>query len=142
MPKTRLFISHSSPEAPALARLTDLHAQLSGLGYEVLLNRTFIRSGDEWRNRIHVMLAECQAAIILLDAAALASPWVLKESTILSWRKDLEGEEFYLQPVRFRGITADDLKTRQYSPLLLTELQHIVADDDAAMICKIGRAHV
>jgi hypothetical protein len=134
MPKTRLFISHSSPEAPALTRLTELNAQLSDLGYEVLLDRTFIRSGDEWRNRIHVMLAGCQAAIILLDAAALASPWVLKESTILSWRKDLEGEEFYLHPVRFRGITEDDLKTRQYSPLLLTEVQHIIADNDVGMI--------
>jgi hypothetical protein len=136
MARTRLFISHSSPDAASRQRLDDICTALTQCGYDPLADRAAIQSGDEWRHRIHVMLAECQAGVLLLDPAAIGSPWVLKEATILAWRRDLE-PDFHLVPVRFRGITVADLEARHYAPLLLTELQHVIADDSVAIVSAV-----
>jgi hypothetical protein len=88
--RPRVFVSHSSQTSDAL---TELKALVAGLragedGVEVLYDEEHIETGAQWRAAINALLAECDAAIILLTPDALTSTWVLKEATILRWRHD------------------------------------------------------
>jgi hypothetical protein len=122
MSKTRLFLSHSW-HAPANApRLRAVVARLEELGYEVLVDYTAARKADEWRRVVHELLAECDAAAILFSKEALDSEWVLKESTILSYRRALD-PTFPLLPVLLDGVTRAELEAKNYRLLLLNELQ-------------------
>lgn len=117
----RIFVSHSSG-----SDTTFLEAVCNGLGapgFQALWDGEEIRTGDEWRQRIHHMLAECHAAVILFSPRALASPWVLKEATVLSWRKTLD-PAFQLFPILLPGVTRDDVERGPYGPLDLGALQH------------------
>lgn len=135
MARTRLFVSHSTRE-PTLQRLGALVDALddNGAGYDVLIDKRFIETGDQWRERIHVALAECQGAVVLFDEQAMKSPWVLKEATILSWRKDLEDDDFHFLPVRLGNVTQQQLADKDYSPLLLSEVQQAASDDVQAIV--------
>src|ERR1700694_2670824 len=106
MAKTRVFVSHSSKGADAAKRLDDVHSGLQGRGYDVLMDICDIRSGEEWRQKIHRMLAQCHAAVILFNQDAIDSRWVLKEATILAWRHALERPAFKLLPVRLGDVAS------------------------------------
>ena len=98
----RLFISHSSG-TDTLERLHDLVAEieLASQGQvKVIYDKNQIVSGDDWRRRIALMLHVCHGAVVLLDAAALLSPWVLAESTFLSLRRSYDAK-FSFIPVSF-----------------------------------------
>ncbi len=96
----RLFISHGTDKSKQkdLDYLDALEAGLKvdvpggGGPHEVLIDRTRIEAGDDWEGILHDVLAECQAAVLVLSERALKRPWVLKESTILSFRKAREPE--------------------------------------------------
>jgi TIR domain len=100
----RLFISHSSPTPPTQGRLRALvEAIEQAAGPEtirVLVDYEQILGGDDWRRRIAFMLNACHAGIVLLDDAALASKWVLAETTFLSLRH-LAIDSFGFLPVSF-----------------------------------------
>jgi hypothetical protein len=129
MAATRVFVSHSSPSEAAKTRLKSVCGKLEAAGYRVFVDHAEITSGDLWRERLHAGLAECQAGLILFDQPALASPWVLKEATILTWRMSLEKGEFAVVPVRLPGVELSDLQARRFEPLLLGEVQQVASDD-------------
>lgn len=99
--------------------------------YEIWLDvRGGLRPGDVWRDGIHQALKRCSAAVILLSPEALDSGWVLKETTILTWRR-LLGEELLVVPVRL-GVSDDDLRTCGFEPSGVLSIQAEVVRDDAA----------
>jgi len=66
----------------------------------VLYDRRQIQTGDDWRRRIALMLHLCHGGVVLLNEAALESPWVLAEATFLSLRHKYD-ESFGCFPVAF-----------------------------------------
>ena len=124
MTRTKLFISHSSKSKAAVERRDAIHRALERNGYEVFLDARDIQAGDVWRQQIHRMLAQCQAAVILFNQDAFKSPWVLKEATILAWRLSLERPDFQMLPIRLDDVETQDFKSTAWAPLNLTEVQH------------------
>lgn len=134
---TKLFVSHSSHSDASKTRLRTVCQRLGNAGFSVLVDYEEIEAGDAWRDRIHVSLAECQAALILFDEEALSSPWVLKEATILSWRRALEKDGFRLFPVCLGSVAKGDLETKQFAPLLLNEVQHVINADADSIVAAV-----
>src|SRR4051812_34070242 len=76
--------------------------------YDVWLDvRGGLQAGQDWRHGIHRALRGCAGAVILLSPEALESGWVLKETTILTWRAFL-GEQILVIPVLL-GVGEADL---------------------------------
>ena len=135
MSKLRIFISHSSgDDATLVSAVADA---LRDEGYDVLLDRSNIDTGDLWREKVHAFLADCHAAVILFSERAITSTWVLKEATVLSWRLTQE-DEFKLAPILLSKVNAATLKKGAYAPLDLGEIQH-AKSTDAAEIARIVR---
>jgi hypothetical protein len=137
--RVRVFVSHSSRTPDALGRLEALVKSLrSGKnGVEVLYDKELITAGARWREVIHAMLAECDAAIILVTPDALRSPWVLKEAIILRWRHDRD-PNFQLF-VSADVDRAELQKNRLWDPIDLPEIQFLPsgsAADKAASVKK------
>ena len=128
----RLFISHGlDKKSPAeMQFLTDIVDGLQAAApagapdIEVLVDRDRLQAGDSWRDVLHEWLAECDAGLLLLSQRALASPWVLKESTVLAYRKAID-TDFPLYPVLLEGLKSDALASQGFSPLCLRDLQAI-----------------
>ena len=135
MAKCRVFISHSSKiqEQRDLLETIVTSLQSRDGGYEVLVDRQGIKAGDEWRQKIHAWLADCHAAVILFSKEALESPWVLKEATVLGWRKSQE-PEFKLVLVRMPDVSKHDLDSQNYAPLNLNELQHATTSNAGEIV--------
>lgn len=53
----------------------------------VWFDRRRLKAGDEWELAIVAALHGCEAAVLLLTPEALASPWVLREATVLADRR-------------------------------------------------------
>jgi hypothetical protein len=139
--RVRLFVSHSSPPGAGTERLATFVAALrSGDdAVDVLYDAEYITIGDRWRERINAMLAECDAASILLTPEALVSPWVLKEATILAWRAE-QNTRFPLLPITWAGTTRNDVRnSRLWSPLNVPDL-HILAVDDPVAAARQVKA--
>ena len=97
----RIFISHGTnkDDASDLAFLRALAVELATTEpgappHTVLLDDTRLKAGDDWPGILHDFLAECQAAVLVLSKRALTRPLVLKEATILSYRKAREKSAF------------------------------------------------
>ena len=98
----RIFISHGTnkDDAADLSFLRELADELGKStgpatpAHTVLLDLTRLKAGDDWPGILHDFLAECQAAVLVLSKRALTRPWVLKEATILSYRKAREKSAF------------------------------------------------
>jgi hypothetical protein len=132
--RVRLFVSHSSPPGAGTDRLAAFVATLTSGedAVDVLYDREYITVGDRWRERINAMLAECDAAAVLLTPEALTSPWVLKEATILAWRAE-QNARFPLLPIAWTGVTRKDVRNSNlWSPLDLPGIQMLSVDDPAA----------
>jgi hypothetical protein len=129
MPKPRkprpiIFISHSArADADAYPELKTLEKHLKKSGFDVLVDESRIQGGEPWRDCLHTWMGHCHGAVVLLTARALESPWVLKEATILAWRRSLSNGRFLLLPVFF-GIRSTDLaKSQSFAPLALAEIE-------------------
>jgi hypothetical protein len=120
----RIFISHGLDKAVAadMRFLDALEAALQAAGQQVLLDRSQLDLGDAWQHVLHELLAECDAAVLLLSPRALTRPWVLKEATILAYRKALQAD-FPLYPVLLGGVQPQALERADFSPLCLLDLQ-------------------
>lgn len=108
----RLFLSHSSPDEASrgrLIRLVEAVEKVSGGRVVVLYDLRDVGGGNEWRPRIGYLLHAADAAVVLLDEAAIESPWVLAEATFLSFRH-LHDPSFRLVPVSH--LPADALAAR------------------------------
>jgi hypothetical protein len=108
-------------------------------GVEVLYDKEQITEGERWREVINAMLAECDAAVILITPEALKSPWVLKESTILRWRYDRD-PSFPLLPVVYSKIDRTKLKKhRLWNPIDLPAIQFLASDDIAKIASSVKK---
>jgi hypothetical protein len=136
--KTLIFVSHSSADNA----LTDAFCkQLEGLlggqaNYQILVDTQTLETGGIWPVQLHEMMAGCHAAVVLLSDSALKSRWVLKELTILSWRKSLE-PQFNLFIAQFPGITDDQVEQSGYAPLEFRRIQGINSNDPALIAARV-----
>jgi hypothetical protein len=109
--------------------------------YQVWLDQRSLRGGDLWRDGIHRALRHCSGAVLLLSPEALESRWVLKETTILTWRA-LLGEAVCVVPVLL-GVAKTDLATAGYEPVGISDFQieevRVAADVDEVVERIVGR---
>jgi hypothetical protein len=77
-------------------------------------------------------MARCHAAVVLLTEQAIASPWVLKEATILAWRASVD-ESFHLFIVQGPGVTETRMAEEKFGPLLLDTIQKIALGQNAPL---------
>ena len=113
---TKIFISHSSKADPFADQVRE--AVTEGLrGYELLIDRDALRPGDEWRSVLYHWLAECHAAVVLLNQEALESTWVRREVNILLWRRALG------YPLKLVPAILGDLSTKDVRDVGLGELE-------------------
>jgi hypothetical protein len=131
----RLFVSHSSLDAD----LTRQVCHRLAASYDVLVDYSELKPGVDWPRHLHEYMAHCHAAVLLLTPNAVASSWVLKEATILSWRRSLD-PSFQFFPVRFPGVDDAMLKRQKFEPLMLDLIQQIgSADPDVIADAVRGR---
>ncbi|WP_328678016.1 toll/interleukin-1 receptor domain-containing protein [Streptomyces sp. NBC_00343] len=106
-----VFISHSA-RGDTFASCV-LKTIVSRLGQEKnhtpWVDESDIPPGEEWRPVIVDWLARCDAAVVLLNQAALESTWVRREVNILMWRRAL-GAPLLVVPVLLGGLTTADVK--------------------------------
>jgi len=129
---TRIFVSHSSKDNA----LTEQVRKLLAKSYEVLVDTKALEGGQPWPVQLHEMMADCHAAVVLLSANAVASDWVLKETTILTWRKSLE-KDFKLFIAQFPEVTEKQLKRARYEPLQHRLIQGIKSTKAAAIVKSV-----
>jgi hypothetical protein len=115
----KVLISHSSRNDPFAGLVCDaVKTRLPGL--EILIDMDGLRPGDEWRAILYHWLAECHAAVVLLNREAMASSWVLREVNILLWRRAL-GYPLKIVPAILGDFSQQDLKDAGFGEL--TDLQ-------------------
>jgi hypothetical protein len=121
--KATIFISHSSKDDSYAGAVRDaLEAALIEAGFDVLLDRTRLDPGDEWRAKLHRWLGTCDGAALLFGPAALRSDWVRKEATILTWRRAFQGD-IRVVPAVFGGVGKSELDEYGLGPAHLDEIQ-------------------
>jgi len=124
----KVFISHSSKSAFASKVRDGVYAALQAKGFDVLLDKQRLEPGDQWRAKLHLWLATCDAAVILFSRDAIGtkekpgSDWVQKESTILTWRHALN-EQLLIVPALLGDVTRDETNLGGLKPLQLGEWQ-------------------
>lgn len=104
----RVFISHGTDEKKQaeLDYLFELEQGLAALpGVDVFLDRQRLKMGDLWEDRLLDAIAGCNVALIVLSQRALKRPWVVREATLLGFRKRRE-PAFRLYCVRRPDVTA------------------------------------
>jgi hypothetical protein len=138
MDRLPVFISHSSHGPGPRAWLTAFAGALR-VGPDAVEPRfdlELITTGQQWREVINGMLWEGPAGVVLVSPDALASPWVLKEATILRARFDRR-EEFLLVPV-LCGVTLEELQaSRLWGPLDLPAVQFPRSSDPAEVAAEV-----
>jgi hypothetical protein len=135
--KPLVFISHSANDALAQRVLRELHRVLSR-DFEVLLDCEELRANDDWRRELHTWMGLCNGAVILLSEDALCrSEWVLREATILTYRREDE-KDFVLIPVLLPGITPSRLREKtSFAPLELGAIQAVTGDAPEAIAGRV-----
>ncbi|HST63138.1 MAG TPA: toll/interleukin-1 receptor domain-containing protein [Longimicrobium sp.] len=124
MPLRRIFISHSTKDATTPAEQAAREVQealvkaLEKTGdFGILIDRLTLQPGDAWRARINLWVGGCDAAVVLLSQAALDSPYVAYESSILSYRDTFEPDfvlvPVFVPPVDLRAVSASALGSVQ-----------------------------
>jgi hypothetical protein len=131
-----IFISHSSAEdADQAALLAAIKAKFDA-DFEILLDQDLLKAGDSWRDELHTWMAMCQAAIVVLSPGVVArAEWVLKEFTILSWRRSLD-PNFVLIPILLPTVQRSNFDQGLFAPLLVNELQ-MVSGGTAAIVARL-----
>jgi hypothetical protein len=119
----RIFISHSSHSDTAKRFVTELRESLQRKGFDVFVEFKDIQSADDWNKEIHERLASCHAGVLLLTPESITRPWVLKEATILTWRRSLQPDCFKLFPIVFDGVTDQALEGQKFGPLVISSIQ-------------------
>jgi hypothetical protein len=125
----RLFVSHSSLDTDLTRQVCNRLAPASTKpGYDILVDYTELKPGVDWPRHLHEYMAHCHAAVLLLSRNAAASPWVLKEATILAWRRSLD-PSFQLFPVCLTDVDDALLEKQKFGPLLFGLIQKIRSAD-------------
>jgi hypothetical protein len=136
----QVFVSHSSKDRLATEHLCALLAapdDAEGACCDPLVDYTELQPGVEWPQYLHEMMAQCQAAIVLLTGNAVASPWVLKEATILTWRRSLD-PQFAVFVAKDAAVVSDArLDQERFGPLMLPFVQQIATTDVAIVAAQV-----
>jgi hypothetical protein len=140
MLRTRVFISHSSSGDEEVRSLLDkvVDELKTVLGYEVQIDFKEIRTGDDWREKIHSFLQTCDAAAVLFSPKAMGSAWVLKEATILAYLRS-RNPAFPLTPILLPGVGTEEFKAKTWSPVYLDEKQFFRSKDPIEIAREIAR---
>jgi len=130
---SKIFISHSSRADPFAAWVRE--AVKGGLaGHEVLIDMDVLRPGDEWCAVLYHWLAECHAAVVLLNREALGSTWVRREVNILLWRRAL-GSPLEVVPAIIGDLSTEDIESAGFGelePLQMARLGQVKRTPEAA----------
>ncbi len=119
----RIFVSHSSDDSALAKALSERLSQLPGV--RTLVDVSGLEAGQPWRRQLHVWMARCSAAVVLLTPAVLSRPeWVLKECIILGWRLDLE-PRFSLFFALAPGVTRQQFDACGFRLAQLSETQFL-----------------
>jgi len=144
MAALKLFISHSSKTD---ANIQLLKSVCTGLNNRALTNSTrkikivydqdgTIVGGDDWYSKIDRWMKQANAAVILFSKAALFdSDWVRKETSILTWRNNLE-TDFRLIPVLLDGLDPKEFNKGLFGVLKIGNAQCIRSQGNATDICN------
>ncbi|MEV4637515.1 toll/interleukin-1 receptor domain-containing protein [Actinoplanes sp. NPDC049548] len=142
----KFFISHSArPGTPARSVLEAVRARLEADNHSVFVDDR-IRPGRRWRPQIYDELAQCDAAIVLLDHNAMRprSFWVRREVYNLMWRH-------YLGSVHIYGVLMDSVDVRQvraagYGELVELQLLRDAGEEPAkvaeSIVAEFDKAEV
>lgn len=134
----RIFISHSSHTDIDRNFVQKLADGLTSAGYKVLLDLRELQAADDWNKELHEWLAACHAGVILLTPHSVERPWVLKETTILTWRNSLDAR-FRLFPAVFDGVTDAMLKQQKFAPLVIRSIQKVAAKTPEEIASEIAQ---
>jgi TIR domain-containing protein len=130
----RVFVSHSAQEdqavLDAIATAIGAHADLT-----LLMDTELLQPGDPWRARINLWLGACDAAVLVLSEKALASPWVVYETSVLSYRN--RGGDFLIIPVLLGDPEGKLLGDRRLDAQQIKEVETIFGDDAATVAGKV-----
>jgi hypothetical protein len=138
MTGVRVFVSHSFGQDHTL--LDAIDAEL-GADFRLYIDKDQNLPGWEWRKKVHVALAECDAAIILFNNRGMLQPyWVLKEATILLWRAAID-PSFAILPVRLPEVDPGAFNASPFEPLKLKDII-LLKSADASDIAAAARARV
>jgi len=121
MYKPSIFISHSAKDPAARQLLARLYTALDK-DFEVLLDRKRLHANNEWRKELNTWIGLCQGAVALLSKDALDSRWVLKETTNLGYRREMD-DRFILIPILVPPVDAATLAQGDFAPLELGAIQ-------------------
>jgi hypothetical protein len=135
----RIFISHSSHTDEDRNFVRRLRESLTNKGYEVLLDLSELQAADDWNKELHEWLAACHAGIVLLTPHSIERPWVLKEATILTWRRSLDTQHFKLFPALFDGVTDAMLEKAKFAPLVIKSLQAVAGKTPEAIANEVAQ---
>ncbi|MGW1719843.1 hypothetical protein [Streptomyces sp. NPDC002156] len=114
---SKVFISRSAHSDTCTAQVHRLVArELRDRGYEIANEEGRI-AGQVWHPRLYEQLLECNAAIVLIDRAALTSGWVHREADILLWRHHFN-HTFFVLSAPSGGVTPHDMRAAGYEDLL------------------------
>lgn len=95
----------------------------------MLVDTDGLMPGQDWNAQLYRWLDECQAAVILLSAKALASTWVRREVNILLWRR-ARNPALVVVPALL-GIDAQDANQAGYEELAPVQALRCPYDDGA-----------
>jgi hypothetical protein len=125
-----IFISHSSKNEPDVAAFVQtLIKRLQRARLTTRIDHTDLAVGDGWRLEISRWMLDCHVAIIVLSPDALQSPWVLRETAILTWRREVQPDLVVL-PV-LHGVDVVELKRGPWAPLAVHEIEVVKSGDKA-----------
>jgi hypothetical protein len=126
-----VFISHSTKTIPEhRAFLLALAGRLRREDFEVFVDADNVTAGAHWREVIFGRLADCNAAVILVNEPALSlSDWVDTEARIVCWRAWVERKNFCVIIVPIGGVTRTRItEHKPWQPLALAEVQMPATD--------------
>jgi hypothetical protein len=118
-----IFVSHSSLDQDLTREVCAQLDAAAGTPYRSLVDYDALEGGQDWPLYLIEFMVRCHSAVILLTERAIASPWVLKEATILTARRSLD-PSFKLFIVRFPN-TEQLLETPLWRPLFLGNIQQL-----------------
>jgi len=134
----KVFICHSAiGDAATEALIRALQASLEP-DYACFVDWTELEVGRTWREPINTWLEHCDAAIVVLNHKALASPFVGYEVSELARRRRITGGAFCLIPIHVKNASPDlsvgyaNLQTSHLGPWELHAIDAAVYDDNSA----------
>jgi hypothetical protein len=131
----RVFLSHSTKDDPPRQVRDRLAEALRDAEFRVLLDKDGLKTGEGWHNTLELWLGTCDAAVVLLSEAALASNFVAHEVSVLTYRKRHD-PKFVLLPVFIRPVDYVAVAKSLLTPSRITDLETFqtalaVGDDPA-----------